>query len=242
MARQLNPKRCQIFDQMPDCWGCKDKNSVFMYGNEAYGKLVGIENPLDIIGRTAFDLPCEAAVCAPLFEAQDREVIASAKPLRILDVHPFSGGEWRIHIFTKMPLRDDENNIVGTIFQGRDITSVSNLELGSLLGRMYVSGKTPELVKQGSYLLSNPGRENIQLTRRESEVLFFLLRSKTVKTISSILNLSSRTVEHYLASLKMKFSTANKYELVDRAIELGHHNYIPQSLFSQQLSIALRDE
>lgn len=242
MARQLDPKQCEIFDQMPDCWGCKDENSVFIYGNEAYGKLVGLKNPLDIIGRTAFDLPCEAAACAPLFQAQDQEVIASAKPLKILDVHPFSGGEWRVHIFTKMPLLDEEKNIAGTIFYGRDITSTSNLELGSLLGRMYVSGKTSELVNQGSYLLSNPGREMIQLTRRESEVLFFLLRSKTVKTISSILDLSSRTVEHYLASLKVKFSAANKYELVDRAIELGYHNYIPQSLFSQQLSIALRDE
>ena len=241
MAYQLDPTLLEMFDQIPGCWGCKDENSRFMYANGAYGKLMGLKNPLDIIGLTAFDVPCDAAVCAPLFEAQEQEIIASSKPLKILNIHPFSGGEWHAYDVVKMPLYDEEKNIIGTIFHGRDITSASSLELGSLLGRMHVSGKTSELLGQGSYLI-NQDRGTIQLTSRESEALFFLLRGKTVKAISSILNLSNRTVEQYLASLKEKFSAASKSELLDRAIELGYLNYIPQSLFSQQLSVVLRDE
>ncbi len=29
----LDPRTKAIFDQMPGCWGCKDKDSVFMYAN-----------------------------------------------------------------------------------------------------------------------------------------------------------------------------------------------------------------
>jgi len=241
MTRQVDPKLRGIFDKMPGCWGCKDENSRFMYANERYGKLIGVNNHLDIIGRTDFDMPCDTVACASLFQAQDQEVMASSKQLKILDIHPFSGGEWGAYVFTKTPLLDEENNIIGTIFHGQDITSVSSLELGSLLGRMHVGGKTSELVNQGSYLI-NQDRGIIKLTSRESELLFFLLRGKTVKAISSIFDLSDRTLEHYLTSLKAKFTAGNKSELLDRAIELGYLNYIPQSLFSQQLSVVLRDE
>ena len=240
MMCQVHPKLWEILDQMPGCWACKDENSVFTYVNEAFGKLIGVKKHLDIIGRTAFDLPCGAAACAPLYQAQDQEIIASSKPLRVLDIHPYAGGEWHAFDVTKTPLHDKEKNIVGTILHGRDITSANSLELGTLLGRMQVGGTTSELVGQGSYLI-NQDRGPVELTTREAEVLFFFLRGKSAKTISSILDLSNRTVEQYLAYLKVKFSAANRYELLDHAFDLGYLNYIPQSLFSQQLSVVLRD-
>jgi len=242
MPRQLDPKLRVLFDQIPGCWGCKDENSVFIYCNETYAELVGVKSAFDLIGRTAFDLPCDAAECAPLFQAQDKEVMASAKPLKILDIHPFAGGEWRAFDVTKMPLFDEERNIIGTIFYGRDITSSRSLELATLLARMHVGGKPIDLVKQGSYLIDNSVRGKAQLNRREAEVLFLLLRSKTVKAIASILNLADRTIHQHVATLKSKFSVSNRLELVERAIELGHLNYIPPTLFSKQLSLVLRTE
>ena len=177
MTRQVDPKLREFFDKMPGCWGCKDENLRFMYVNEAFGKLVGFQHHLDSIGRTDFDMPCGAAESAPVFELQDREVIASSKPLTLLNIHPYAGGEWRAFVVTKTPLHDEEKNTIGTIFHGVDITSASTLELGSLLKRTHVSSKTSELLGQGSYLI-NQSRGPVHLTAREAEVLFLFLRKK----------------------------------------------------------------
>ncbi len=40
---QIDPKLQSLFDQMPGCWGCKDKNSVFMYANKEYAKIIGVK-------------------------------------------------------------------------------------------------------------------------------------------------------------------------------------------------------
>lgn len=135
---QIDPKLQSLFDQMPGCWGCKDKDSVFMYANKEYAKIIGVKESrhLDIIGRTDFDMPCDTVNCAELFKKQDKTVIITEKRMRILDIHPFSGKEWKAYIFTKTPLYDNHKNITGTIFHGTDITNSSILELGSFLSKM----------------------------------------------------------------------------------------------------------
>ncbi|KAF3996847.1 helix-turn-helix transcriptional regulator [Glaciimonas immobilis] len=240
MARQVDPKLLEIFDKMPGCWGCKDQNSKFLYVNEAYARLIGLNNNIDIVGCSDFDLPCGASRCAGLFQRQDQEVISSAKSLRVLDIHPRSEGEWSAYIFTKMPMRDEEGRICGIIFHGENITSVRNLELEAFLTSVRGNQRGCDLLKQESYFIKQE-RGSIKLTCRESEVLFFLMRGNTAKMTSSILNISRRTVEQYVTYLKAKFAVVSKYELLDRAIELGYLSYIPQSLFSQQLSVILRD-
>jgi len=83
-----------VFDQMPGAWGCKDENSVFVYANEEYGRIIGLDDHRDVIGRTDFDMPCETNNFADMFQKQDKCVIQGLKKMRILDIHPFSGGEW----------------------------------------------------------------------------------------------------------------------------------------------------
>lgn len=66
--------------------------------------------------------------------------------------------------------------------------------------------------------------EEIKLTARESECLFYLLRGKTAKKIATILGISHRTVETYVDYLKIKFQALNKSELIEKAIEKGYFN------------------
>jgi hypothetical protein len=160
------------FDQSPGLWGCKDEDSVFMYANARYGEAVGVKHHMDIVGRTDFDMPCATAACAPLFRAQDKEVMDSGRPLRVLDVHPFAGGEWRAYLFTKTPMMAEHGRIIGTIFHGANITSTSTIELGSLLGGVYSDIAHGDLVDQGSYLIGSD-HGAVGLTIREAEVLFF---------------------------------------------------------------------
>lgn len=235
MTRAVDPSLRMLFDQMPGLWGCKDEHSVFMYANAAYGRAVGVGHHLDMVGRTDFDTPCDTAACAGLFQAQDKEVMVSARPLRILDIHPFSGGKWCAYLFTKTPLIQ-QGEIIGTIFHGVDITSARTLELGSLLGRIRAgAGQEGQL----SYLVGDHAG-SVDLSPREAEVLFFLIRGKRVKDVAVALDLSPRTVEQHVATLRHKFSATSQCELIDQAINSGYLDYIPERLFKQQMSVIVR--
>ncbi|HEY4143538.1 helix-turn-helix transcriptional regulator [Pinirhizobacter sp.] len=235
MTRVVDPSLRMLFDQMPGLWGCKDENSVFMYANPAYAKAVGVKQHQDMIGSTDFDTPCDTAACAGLFQAQDKEVMVSTKPLKILDIHPFAGGEWCAYLFTKTPLIQ-QGEIIGTIFHGMDITSARTLELGSLLGRIRAGAGREGQV---SYLVGDQAG-SVDLSPREAEVLFFLIRGKRVKDIAVLLDLSPRTIEQHVATLRHKFSATSQYELIDQAINSGYLDYIPERLFKQQMSVIVR--
>jgi DNA-binding NarL/FixJ family response regulator len=239
-TRVVDSKLKMLFDQMPGAWGCKDENSVFMYANDEYCQAIGLKHKEEAIGLTDFDMPCETVNCAHLFRQQDEAVIRTAQKMRILDIHPFSGYEWRAYIFTKTPLRDGNQEVIGTIFHGADITNSSSIELGSLLSQISVEGVKNDLLGQNSYMLGTKFR-NLKLSDRQSEVLFYLLRGKTVKKIAYLLRISPRTVDEYLEQLKHKFNAQNRHELIDKTMSLGYLNIIPERLFNQQLSIALRD-
>lgn len=238
---KIDVKLKSLFDLMPGAWGCKDENSVFMYANKEYGQIIGLEHHEDVIGRTDFDMPCDTVNFAEMFREQDKQVIQTMSKMRILDIHPFAGGQWKAYIFTKTPLLDEETNLcVGTIFHGMDVTNVTTLEIGSFLSRMSVEGVSNDLCGQSSYMLTATFND-IKLTDRQSEVLFYILRGKTAKQISLYLNLSSRTIEEYLLQLKYKFNADNKYELIDKAIAAGFLNTIPESIFQTQLSMVMKD-
>ncbi|EHL31249.1 hypothetical protein LDG_6710 [Legionella drancourtii LLAP12] len=228
-----------FFDQMPGVCGCKDLDSVFMHANQDYVDIIGLNHKEDIIGRTDFDMPCDTINAASMFREQDKRVIHSLQKMRILDIHPFAGQIWKAYIFTKTPLMDGDQ-CIGTIFHGADITNAASLEIGSLLARTKIEGVNNNLIGQDSYMLSQSFND-IKLTDRQSEVLFYLLRGKTAKQIGQYLNISARTVHEYMEQLRYKFNAQNKHELIDVAISYGFLNTVPESIFRTQLSVELKD-
>lgn len=219
-----------FFDSLPGVAGCKSRDSVFLYSNAEHGKCVGLDNHLDIVGRTVLDLPCIAA-CAEMYQEQDQEVMRSGRTLQMLDIHPGADQKWHAFIVTKKPWVDDDKNVIGTIFSGCEITSVYSMALCSTLEKW--SGRS-----QNSYTLTDDTLE-IKLSSRESEVLFLIIRGKTAKLAAATLGISYRTVQQYIDVLKGKFSVNSKIELVDAAISRGYLSRIPLSLFSKPLSVIL---
>ena len=238
-TRIVSPELKNLFDQMPGAWGCKDENSVFMYGNAEYGRIIGLPHHEDVIGRTDFDMPCDTVNCAHLFRAQDKKVIQTLERMRILDIHPFAGG-WKAYIFTKIPMYDKDKKVIGTIYHGANITNSISIEIGALLSHYYVEGVKNKLLGQNNYMPSSKFSD-VKLTSRQTEVLFYLLRGKTAKKIALLLNISYRTVEEYLEQLRLKFNASNKNELIEKAMCAGFLNIIPESLFHSQLSIELKN-
>lgn len=117
----------------------------------------------------------------------------------------------------KFPLFDHSNKLVGVF--GCSVM----IEVHSLVGALH------ELIQLG--LLSKytrlPGKQKneIYLTQRELECLVLIVRGKTTKLVGKILQISPRTVEQYIVSLKLKFNVNCKSELIDVAIAQGYAHF-----------------
>ncbi|MCD6040009.1 MAG: helix-turn-helix transcriptional regulator [Gammaproteobacteria bacterium] len=59
------------------------------------------------------------------------------------------------------------------------------------------------------------------LTKREAEILLYILQGHPAKKIGQLLGISFRTVESYISMLKLKFRCDRKNELISMCIKLG---------------------
>lgn len=74
-----------------------------------------------------------------------------------------------------------------------------------------------------SLSLANHLTNHFIFTKREKECLLFTIRGKTAKQIARILGVSHRTIEEYLANIKVKMRVASKAEMIEKimAIQLS---------------------
>jgi DNA-binding CsgD family transcriptional regulator len=216
----------------------KDKNSIFLNANRHYADLVGFAHVEDFIGRTDFDLPCGSVRCAPLFQAQDREVMRTQTPMRILDVHPMRSDEWKAYCISKHFFLDTNGCVEGTFFKGEDVTSHAALHVSMLLDTASPHIKDNTLLGQFSYVLGSMPHKPL-LTQRQEQVLFFLMRRHTLKKIALCLRISLRTVYNEIEKLRLNFGASNTSELIDKAITSGCISFIPTGLSWCQMSVVL---
>ncbi|AYM84011.1 hypothetical protein At12D1_41290 [Agrobacterium tumefaciens] len=110
-----------MIDWVPDYFWAKDMDSRFVVVNSAFCERFGVQSTSDLLGRTDFDLhPPEMASS---FRAQELEIMRSGEPLFDLEelrVGKSGADKWLLT--TKVPLRNDRNEVVGLVGISRDIT------------------------------------------------------------------------------------------------------------------------
>jgi PAS domain S-box-containing protein len=117
----------QFFDNMPDRIYFKDRQSRFVLANKFVSAIHGHEDPRNLIGKTDFDF-YDKEMAQPFFDDEQR-IMKEGKPMinkeeRGLDMN----GNEIIVSTTKIPIRDNSNQIIGIIGLGRDISSQKNTE------------------------------------------------------------------------------------------------------------------
>ena len=236
MKYKVDPQLLHMFNQLPGCWGCKDKDSVYVYANTEFSKIIGVDHHLDCVGITDFDIPSPPVECAEYFQEQDNLVITTGNRIRVLDIHPYADGNWRAHLFTKTPWKNEQNDIIGTIFSGVELKDTAILEVGHWICRAAGLNKK----EQASFNL-DIHNQPINLNTRESEVLFLLLYGKKPQYIARVLGISVKTVENHVLHLRDKFNAKSKSELLEHALDLGFGSHIPESMLNRQLSVILKE-
>jgi diguanylate cyclase (GGDEF)-like protein/PAS domain S-box-containing protein len=115
-----------MIDQVHDYLFVKDNQSRFVIANRAVAADLGLQ-PSDLIGKTDFEL--HPARLAKKFFSDEQSVIASGEPM--IDIEEFVitvSGAKKWFSTSKVPLRNEQHEVIGIVGICRDITDRKRAE------------------------------------------------------------------------------------------------------------------
>jgi PAS domain S-box-containing protein len=116
-----------LMDNIPDHIYFKDIDSRFIRMNRAQANGFGISNPVQAMGKTDFDFFTEQHA-RPAFE-NEQEIIKTGLPMvNFEETETYRDGRLATVSTTKIPFRNPDGQIIGTIGISRDITERKQAE------------------------------------------------------------------------------------------------------------------
>jgi diguanylate cyclase (GGDEF)-like protein/PAS domain S-box-containing protein len=107
-----------LIDRLPDNLWVKDVNSRFVIANQVTADRIGVASPQDLIGKT--DLELLPRHIAQKFYDDEQRIVRTGQSMS--DVEEIAWGIKQAISTTKVPLRNDRNEIFGVAGISRDIT------------------------------------------------------------------------------------------------------------------------
>lgn len=110
-----------MIDQVPDYLFIKDMEGRFVIANQAVATDLGM-SPEELVGKTDFDV--HTPETASKFRADDLTVLQARAPM--IDIEEFlvdSAGNKKWLLTSKVPLRNERDEIIGLIGIARDVTA-----------------------------------------------------------------------------------------------------------------------
>jgi PAS domain S-box-containing protein len=204
-----------VIDNIPDAIYIKDLSGRKTLANLAELKLTGATCEADVIGKTDYDLfPADVAKS---YTEDDIQVIQEGIPLMNRE-GSLVDKEGNVHwmVGTKLPLYDNNNNIIGLLGVGRDITHRKRAEEALLESERFLK-QTQAIAELGTYTIDLVKREWVCSDVLDSIFGIEAKAKKTVATWTSIIHPDFRAeIEEYLAKHviidKNKFD--NKYKII----------------------------
>ena len=117
-----------VLDSIPVRVFWKDLECNFLGCNQPFAEDAGRNNPVEIIGMTDFDFPWTHQE-AEAFRADDKAVMTSGESrLNFEESQTYSDGVTRWLQTNKIPMRDEQGNVVGVLGTYEDITQRKEAE------------------------------------------------------------------------------------------------------------------
>lgn len=215
----------RVLDQLPDYYSWKTLDLRYAMMNQATAKLFGfVTSSISFDRITDHDLQCDASNLARHFQDDDYYVLNTGKDLTSLNFCQYQDDEWRLLFGRKSLILDNQTEKKGVFCRYIDVTTCP-------LFRM-ILGMFSKQQQQVSYVIKD-SIDELNLSAREFEIVFHLLRGRSAKEIARITDLSVRTVEKHLDRIKNKMQCFSKSQLIDKLWSLGLQGYIPSAFFTK---------
>jgi PAS domain S-box-containing protein len=223
----------------------KDLNGVYLGCNTYAARMVGLDSPDEIIGKTDFDLFSEDV--AKQYRKNDNCVMESKTSMSVGERGISADGNFLFQLSSKKPLYDARGEIIGITGNTIDITDKKQFELiefkqvsnesRSLIKAIQLVNDISLLIEQ--YKIDDLNKKlgktspeirylgEIVLSRREKQILYYLAMGKNPKDIANIIGdiekkiISFKTVLSIInKKLYPKFDVGSRSQLLERAIKL----------------------
>jgi PAS domain S-box-containing protein len=125
-ARRMNSYLANLLNHIPGSVYWKDRDSVYLGCNKFMARVSGLKSPEDVVGKTDHDLSWHKS--ADILQELDRAVIENGEERTVEEVGQLADGKRATYLSTKVPLRDEKDNIIGVLGVSADITERKQLE------------------------------------------------------------------------------------------------------------------
>ncbi len=135
-----------VLDNIPQSLFWKDRELVYLGCNRNWGKAAGLQNPLEVVGKTDYDLIWKEE--AELYREQDRQVMETDTPVLHLIEHRHNADEQEAWIdVNKIPIHDAEGNVIGILGAIEDITERKLAEIALQKSEAQLRQQTEQLAQ-----------------------------------------------------------------------------------------------
>lgn len=219
-----------VFSQTDDLVYLKDSEFKYQVITDNLLLKFGIDSSQHIINKTTAELQLPSAMTSflPKFEKQDLQIQKYCKCGIYLDVFPYPEN-MNIYVVYKKPIINPvTNNFVG--IRG-ELTPMLFPHIAKLLFKVH--GTKGLLLTQKCP--KNAFKE-YNLTEMQHIVLFLCISNYSYTEISLLVSqfvheVTPIQVNGYLEELKLIFHVRTKNQLIEKAIGLNFHSYLPLHLF-----------
>ncbi len=187
-----------------------DAGNRVLEANDICAVNCGFDSRQGALGRNVRDICQNEAQSAHVIDNNQRAI--KNKELIIADEQlNLWNGNFTHTISFKFPWYGNNDSVIGVFgcaVQVNDNDAAGISEKLTLITKQFISSpvvKQPGIAFDGKYFSS-----------RESDVIKYVLRGKTMREIGEILGLSRRTVESYFENIKLKSNVKTKSELFDK--------------------------
>jgi len=162
----------------------KDKDGVYQGCNKYAAQHYCVGSPEAIVGKTDYDMPWSAEEAKKLRE-NDKEIMRSGQACEIEEVVSFNGGEPKIVLTIKTPLRGPQGSVIGILGISIDITERKEAERNSQI--------KSEMMANLSHDIRTPLSSILCL----NDLLLSQCKNEKEKKILQNIKRSAKTIEGY---------------------------------------------
>jgi PAS domain S-box-containing protein len=152
--RKLKSERSMLrtlIDNIPDYIYVKDTNSLHIINNKAMVGLIGSESEAETLGKSSMDFFGQQV--AQTYIDEDKEILRSGKAMvNVEESATTRNGEQKFLLTTKVPLTDEQGQVIGIVGISRDITHQKETEL-DLRTNKYFLERAQQVANVGHWTL-----------------------------------------------------------------------------------------
>ena len=229
--------------ESPEIVYIKDVDFKYKYMTKEMMKLIGIESEQQFLDKTSIEtgVLTDSAKILEQWSEQNQEIKANLKSKRYLEVAATNNGT-KIFVVHKFPIINPETkNFVGLRGQ------INNLIMPNIIKALFKMHGAKGLLIDSKINRNLDPLKEYPLTEIQHAVLYLALNNYSYSLIASLLNelgqnTTSVRVNDYLEQLKFIFHVRSKTALIEKAIGLNYHSYLPEILFNKVCSLELDSE